>query len=155
MEDPEGFSTAQVERLTGIGAKTLHFWDRSGFMSPSIVQAHGTGSRRIYSFRDLVALRVAAQLRDAGISLQSLRKVMSALREIHGLEQPLAETYLVTNGRDVFEKRGDDVMSVLREPGQSVFSFVIDLTRTVEMLHDEIGKTRSLYEFTSTSTMGL
>ncbi len=138
MVGPEGFSTVQVERLTGIGAKTLHFWDRSGFLSPSLVAAHGTGSRRIYSFRDLVALRVAAQLRDAGISLQSLRKVMSALREMHGLEQPLAETYLVTNGHDVFEKHGEDVMSVLRQPDQVMFSFVIDLSRTVETLQEAI-----------------
>ena len=140
MAEPEGFSTAQVERLTSIGAKTLHFWDRSGFLSPSVVQAHGTGSRRIYSFRDLVALRVAGQLRDAGISLQSLRKVVSALRDMHGLEQPLAETYLVTNGHDVFEKHGDDVMSVLRQPGQAMFSFVIDLSRTVEALHEAMSK---------------
>lgn len=134
----EGYSTAQVERLTGIGAKTLHFWDRSGFLSPSVVAAHGTGSRRIYSFRDLVALRVAAQLRDAGISLQSLRKLVSAVREMRGLEQPLAETYLVTNGVDVFEKHGEDVMSVLRQPGQAVFSFVIDLSRTVDSLRQAI-----------------
>jgi DNA-binding transcriptional MerR regulator len=140
MEEPKGFSTTQVERLTSIGAKTLHFWDRSGFISPSIVQANGTGSRRIYSFRDLVALRVAAQLRDAGISLQSLRKVVLALRDMHDLEQPLAETYLVTNGHEVFEKHGEDVMSVLRQPGQAMFSFVIDLTRTVEMLQEKIRK---------------
>ncbi len=143
MEEPKGFSTTQVERLTSIGAKTLHFWDRSGFISPSIVQANGTGSRRIYSFRDLVALRVAAQLRDAGISLQSLRKVVLALQDMHGLQQPLAETYLVTNGHDVFEKHGDDVMSALRQPGQAMFSFVIDLTRTVEMLQDEIRRTET------------
>ncbi|NMP24627.1 MerR family transcriptional regulator [Sulfobacillus harzensis] len=136
----EGYSTAQVERLTGIGAKTLHFWDHSGFVSPSVVGAHGTGSRRIYSFRDLVALRVAAQFRDAGISLHSLRKVVTVLREMRGLEQPLPETYLVTNGVDVFEKHGEDVMSVLRQPGQAVFSFVIDLARTVETLREAIQK---------------
>ncbi|AEJ38631.1 MerR family transcriptional regulator [Sulfobacillus acidophilus TPY] len=143
MSEAEGFSAAQVERLTGINAKTLHFWDRSGFLSPSLVQAHGTGSRRVYSFRDLVALRVAAQLRDAGISLQSLRKVVAVLRDMRSLENPLAETYLITNGHDVFEKRGDEVMSVLRQPGQSVFSFVIDLTRTVEQLQADIRQTHT------------
>ena len=138
MGEPEGFSTAQVERLTGIGAKTLHFWDRSGFLSPSIVGAHGTGSRRIYSFRDLVALRVAAQLRDAGISLQSLRKVVATLHEIHGLEQPLAETYLVTNGHDVFASNGNELMSVLRQPGQEAWAFVVDIHAVVTKLKHEI-----------------
>ncbi len=135
---PEGFSTAQVEQLTSIGAKTLHFWDRSGFLSPSVVGAHGTGSRRIYSFRDLLALRVAAQLRDAGISLQSLRKVVSALREMHGVEQPLAETYLVTNGHDVFERKGNELMSVLRQPSQGAWAFVIDIHTVVTELKHEI-----------------
>jgi len=138
MVEPSGFSTSQVERLTGIGAKTLHFWDRSGFLSPSLVQAHGTGSRRVYSFRDLVALRVAAQLREAGISLQSLRKVMAVLRDMRHLENPLAETYLITNGHDVLEKRGDEIMSVLRQPGQPMFSFVIDVSRVVDSLRQEI-----------------
>lgn len=138
MVEPEGFSTAQVERLTGVGAKTLHFWDHSGFLSPSVVGAHGTGSRRMYSFRDLIALRVASQLRDAGISLQSLRKVVTVLREMHGLEQPLAETYLVTNGQDVFERAGNELMSVVRQPGQGAWAFVVDIHAVVTELQHEI-----------------
>lgn len=134
----EGFSVAQVKQFTGVGSKTLHFWDRSGFLSPSVQGAQGTGTRRVYSFRDLVALRVAAQLRDAGISLQSLRKVVAVLSEMRGLEQPLAETYLVTNGHDVFERRGEAVLSLLRQPGQPVFSFVIDLSRTVSALREAL-----------------
>lgn len=141
--DVDGFSVSQVERLTGVNRKTLHFWDHSGFLSPSIVQAHGTGSRRIYSFRDVVALRVTAQLRETGISLQSLRMVVDRLRTMHGLEHPLAETYLVTNGHDVFERRGDEVMSVLRAPGQVMFAFVIDLTRTVNALRTDIQEMRA------------
>ena len=139
-----GFSVAQVERLTGIGSKTLHFWDRSHFLSPSIVQAHGTGSRRIYSFQDLVALRVAAQLREAGISLQSLRKVVAALRELRGLDQPLAETYLVTNGHDVFAKRGTELLSLLKQPGQQHWAFIIDLTGTVSALKKDVARLRSV-----------
>jgi len=141
--DVDGFSVSQVERLTGVNRKTLHFWDHSGFLSPSTVQAHGTGSRRIYSFRDVVALRVTAQLRETGISLQSLRMVVDRLRTMHGLEQPLAETYLVSNGHDVFERRGDEVMSVLRALGQACFAFVIDLSRTVDTLRESIQNSHS------------
>jgi DNA-binding transcriptional MerR regulator len=82
-----GYSVSQVERLTGINRKTLHFWDRTGFLSPSVRAAHGTGSRRLYSFRDLVALKVAAQLRDAGVSLQSLR-IVAAGRDLPGDGRP-------------------------------------------------------------------
>lgn len=133
----EGFSVSQVERLTGVNRKTLHFWDHSGFLSPSLQAAHGTGSRRLYGFRDLVALRVAAQLRNAGISLQSLRMVTERLRSLTDLENPLAETYLVTDGVDVWERRGDELLSWLREPGQRFFSFVIDIPKTVlSIQHD-------------------
>ncbi len=138
VEEPLGFSTAQVERLTGIRAKTLHFWDHSGFISPSILRAHGTGTGRVYSFRDVVALRVAAQLRHAGISLQSLRKIVAVLRQLEDLEQPLAEIFLVAIGEDVYAKQGNELLSVFRSPGQACFSFVIDLARTVQMLHDDI-----------------
>lgn len=140
----QGFSVAEITRLTGVTAKTLHFWDRSGFLSPSLVQANGTGSRRIYDFRDLVAIRVAAQLRAAGISLQSLRKVVDLLRSMGDLDQPLAETYLVTDGHDVYAKRGEELLSLLRQPRQQVFAFVIDITHTVERLRDEIRALRQV-----------
>lgn len=134
----EGFTVSQVERLTGVNRKTLHFWDHSGFLSPSLQRAHGTGSRRLYSFRDLVALRVAAQLRKAGISLQSLRAVTERLKTLTDLDNPLAETYLVTDGVDVWERRGDELLSWLREPGQRFFSFVIDIPKTVQAVRQDI-----------------
>lgn len=134
----EGFTVSQVERLTGVNRKTLHFWDHSGFLSPSVQAAHGTGSRRLYSFRDLVALRVAAQLREAGISLQSLRVVTERLTTLTDLDNPLAETYLVTDGVDVWERRGDALLSWLREPGQRFFSFVIDIPKTVQAVRQDI-----------------
>jgi len=134
----KGFSSSQVEQLTGIGVKTLHFWDRSGFLSPSVGQAHGSGSRRIYSFQDLVALRVAAQLREAGISLQALRKIVAVLRDMQGLDHPLSEAFLVTNGRDVYVKRGADLVSVLRQRDQLYWAFVIDVGKTIRALRRDI-----------------
>lgn len=138
----DGFSVGDVTRVTGVSAKTLHFWDRSGFISPSLMQARGTGTRRIYDFRDLVAIRVAAQLRAAGISLQALRKVLELVRSIGEWEQPLAEMYLVTDGRDVFAKRGEELLSLLRQPRQQVFAFVIDLRQTVETLRADVDQLR-------------
>lgn len=140
----EGFSVAQVERLTGLGSKTLHFWDRSHFLSPSVEQAHGTGSRRIYSFHDVVALRITAQLRSAGISLQSLRKVVTTLQAMHGLDRPLVQTFLVTNGCDVFAKQGEELLSLLKQPGQPHWAFVVDLSGTVGHLKKEIEQLRSV-----------
>jgi DNA-binding transcriptional MerR regulator len=128
------FTAGQASRLSGVRYRTLDYWATSHFLPPSAQTAEGTGTQRGYTFLDLVQLRVAKRLRDAGISLQGLRKVQQRLKQEHSLEAPFAETYLVTNGRDVFEvKRGrDDVWSLLREPGQCGFPWIIlDLSQTV------------------------
>lgn len=138
-----GFSTPEVEKLSGVDRKSLHYWDRTGFLSPSIVRASGTGSRRIWGFRDVVAARVARELRDAGIPLQSLRKVVEFLRSSEGVEQPFAESFLVTDGQDIYLKQGEAILSVLRAPGQACFFFVVDLSRTVAELKEEVEKLRA------------
>jgi DNA-binding transcriptional MerR regulator len=131
----EGFRTPQVAQLTGVNAKTLHYWDVSGFISPSIAPSRGTGTRRVYSFQDLVALRVARELRAAGISLQGLREVVSFLRRSKDVRHPMAEAFLVTDGKDVFTRQGNALLSVLRKPGQGLLFQVVNLTRTVNELH--------------------
>jgi hypothetical protein len=83
-----------------------------------------------YSFLDLVAIRVACELRDAGISLQSLRKVVAFLCSEKGLSSPtaaLASTQLITDGHDVFEVvdiRKAVMLSALRKPGQRMLLVV-------------------------------
>jgi len=117
-----------------VAYRTLDYWASSGFLSPSTQAAEGKGTWRGYSFLDIVQLRVAQRLREAGISLQGLRKVQQRLRQERTLDTPLAQTYLLTNGRDVFEvKRGQrEVWSLLRQPGQRGFPWVIlDLSETV------------------------
>jgi len=131
---PGAFTAGQACRLSGVPYRTLDYWASSGFLPPNAQAAEGAGTWRGYTFRDIVQLRVAKRLRDAGISLQGLRKVKQRLQEERQLEAPFAETYLVTNGRDVYEvKRGKDaVWSLLGEPGQRSFPWVIlDLSQTV------------------------
>jgi DNA-binding transcriptional MerR regulator len=124
MDSKRGFTVSQALQVAGLTRPTLHYWDRTGFLRPSLGRA--------YSFQDLVALRVARQLRHAGISLQALRRLVALLRTKKGLVSPLAETYLVTDGHDVYEKQGDaGLSSVLRNPGQGCLFYVLDLGRTV------------------------
>src|SRR5215475_4319510 len=136
-----GFTAKQVVALTGVPYKRLDSWAKSGFLIPSIAEADGTGSRRLYSFQDLVTLRTAKILRDAGISLQGLRKVVQFLRDTHGTEQPLAHTRLIVAGDDVLMVQTDgELMSVLRYPGQHVLRVIVDLGRLVQALHEEVNK---------------
>lgn len=140
----EGFTAKQVVTLTGVPYKRLDSWANSGFLVPSIAAADGTGSRRLYSFQDLVALRTAKILRDAGISLQGLRSVMRFLRDTQGIEQPLVQTRLIVAGDDVLMVQSDgDLMSVLRHPGQHVLRVVVDLGRLIQLLHEDIAKLRA------------
>lgn len=135
------FTSGQVCRLTGVPYRTLDYWASSGFLSPSAQAADGTGTWRFYTFLDLVQLRVAKRLRDAGISLQGLRIVQERLRQERNLDAPLAQTYLLTNSRDVFEvKRGrNEVWSMLRQPGQRSFPWIIlDLTHTVAEVREAV-----------------
>src|ERR1041384_2470738 len=114
------WTAGQVARLSGVPYRTVDYWATTGFIPPSVQAAHGRGQWRGYAFRDLVQLRVAKRLRDAGISLQGLRKINACLQEESGLEAPLADMYLVTNGRDVYEVRcgKDAVWSLVQAPGQ-------------------------------------
>src|SRR5205823_4600908 len=110
MDAVRRFTTSQAARLAGLKYATVDYWDRTGFLSPSVAPATGKGSDRLYAFQDLVALRVARELRAAGVSLQCLREVVQFLRDQRGVECPLAESYLVTDGKDVYVRDGDAVL---------------------------------------------
>jgi DNA-binding transcriptional MerR regulator len=136
-----GFQVADVVRLTGVNRKSLHYWDRTGFLKPSISSPNGAGSKRVYAFQDVVAARVALQLRTAGISLQAVRRVVQFLRLRKGLQNPLAENVLLTDGSDVYLKEDNaPLKSVLRSPGQGHL-FMVDLNPIVAELR---GATRRL-----------
>jgi DNA-binding transcriptional MerR regulator len=92
-----------VSRVTGATIKQLIHWDRTGLVQPSVAQASGKGSRRLYSFLDVLAIKTAVTLRREGISLGKVKRCLKFLREHHpDVEQPLASLNLVTDGASVF-----------------------------------------------------
>lgn len=133
-----GFPVRQAVRLSGVPYRTLDFWANTRLVVPSIAQSAGKGSERIYSFQDVVALRVARSLREAGISLQSLRKVVRYLQQREGLDSPLSGTFLASDGHDVYEVRGDEISSLLRRPGQISFAWVLDLVGIIEEVRSQM-----------------
>jgi DNA-binding transcriptional MerR regulator len=137
-----GFTPRQVMHLTGVPYSTLNLWAKNGLVQPSVASGTGTGNERVYSFSDLIALKVAFELRKAGVTTASLKKVVQFLRENEGLDQPLANARLVVSGRDVLVvKNSNDLVSALSQPGQSCLSFVVDLPRTLGELTDIANKT--------------
>jgi DNA-binding transcriptional MerR regulator len=124
----EGFTAHQASRLTGCTPRQLRYWDQIGLVEPSIQKTGGRpGVPRMYSFRDLVALRVVKSLLDGGMSLQKVRRSWDFLNKRAGLDDHLAEVKLVTDGKSVFRvvRREGEVLDALRE-GQMAFFVAID-----------------------------
>jgi DNA-binding transcriptional MerR regulator len=131
----EGFTAQQACRLTDCTAHQLRYWDRVGLIQPSIQGTGGRpGKRRLYSFRDLVALRVVKSLLDNGMSVQRVRRAWDYLRRTADMDNHLAEVKLVTDGQSIFKVASDEgeLIDALRE-GQLAFFVAIDeITREVE-----------------------
>ena len=76
-----GYSGTQTAKIVGITYRQLDYWARTDLLKPSLAEATGSGSRRLYSYRDLLELRIIKTLLDAGIKLESVRDVFNNLRE--------------------------------------------------------------------------
>jgi predicted RNase H-like HicB family nuclease len=119
-----GYGASAVLQLIGISYRQLDHWARTGLVRSSVKQASGRGSRRVYSFQDLVALRVVGQLREAGVSVQTIRKAVAYLK-LHD-EQPLSTLNLVGHGNKVFSLTDDPSKLVeASENGQVVMSISV------------------------------
>jgi predicted RNase H-like HicB family nuclease len=113
--------------ITGLSYRQLDYWDRTHFIKPSLQEARGTGSARLYSFADLVQLRVAKMLRDKGISLQKIRRCLSYLKkQAPEVQKPLARLHFLTDGESVFVLTKDpQVMVDTLRGGQFVLSLAL------------------------------
>jgi DNA-binding transcriptional MerR regulator len=118
----EGYRGPTVCKLIGITYRQLDYWARTGLLRPSVADARGSGSKRLYSYRDLVELKVIKQLLDAGISLQSARRAVDCLRQNLGVDLASAKLVL-TEGRSVLAQTNGEVVDLLAG-GQGVFNIV-------------------------------
>jgi DNA-binding transcriptional MerR regulator len=124
----EGFTAEQASRLTHCTAHQLRYWDRINLVKPSVQSTGGRpGVRRLYSFRDLISLRVIRSLLDGGMSLQRVRRAIEYLRKKAGLDQHLSDVKLVTDGVSIFKLVRDDneLLDALKE-GQMAFFLALD-----------------------------
>jgi DNA-binding transcriptional MerR regulator len=106
-----------------ISYRQLDYWARTGLVVPSVRDASGSGTQRLYSFRDMVVLKVVKRLLDAGVSLQNIRKAIDALRS-RGAED-LAQITLISDGTTVYECRSPEEVVDLLQGGQGVFGIAI------------------------------
>ncbi|OHB38254.1 MAG: hypothetical protein A2060_00690 [Planctomycetes bacterium GWA2_50_13] len=126
-EEMANFNTKAVCNVIGITPRQVQYWDETNFVKPSIRQATGHGSSRLYSFLDLVQMRVAKALLDGGVSLQKIRKSLEFLRtRAPEVRSPLAEMRFITDGDAIFvlTKDRDKIVDAL-QGGQLVFSIAL------------------------------
>jgi DNA-binding transcriptional MerR regulator len=120
-----GYRAPQVCRLVGITYRQLDYWARTGLLRPSLQEAQGSGSQRLYSFVDIVQLKVVKRLLDAGMSLKKIRFAVDILREQLESDRPLADVTLLSDGQTIYAAHSpDEVVDVFRR-GQGVFGIAI------------------------------
>ncbi|MBW3086280.1 putative HTH-type transcriptional regulator [Austwickia sp. TVS 96-490-7B] len=118
-----GYRGPTAQRAAGITYRQLDYWARTGLVEPSIREAAGSGSARLYSFRDVLVLKVVKRLLDTGVSLQQIRVAVEHLRE-RGVDD-LAQITLMSDGASVYECTSTDEVIDLVQGGQGVFGIAV------------------------------
>jgi DNA-binding transcriptional MerR regulator len=136
----EGFTAAQACELTGCTPHQLRYWDKVGLVEPSIQTTNGRpGRRRIYSFRDLVGLRVVKSLLDNGLSIQRVRRAWDYLRRTGDMEEQLSNVKLITDGQSIFAVAHDEaeILDALR---QGQLAFFVKIDEIAQDVEDDVTK---------------
>lgn len=116
----QGFSGKRTAEIVDITYRQLDYWARTDLVRPSMAEASGSGSRRLYSYRDLLELKVIKSLLDAGIRLEQVRKVFAYMR--NSLGEDVASANLVIDGSNsVLVNTGEELIDLLQN-GQGVLN---------------------------------
>jgi DNA-binding transcriptional MerR regulator len=119
----EGFRGPQVCKIVGISYRQLDYWARTKLVPPSIRPAQGSGSQRLYSFNDLVDLKLIKNLLETGVSLQRVRE---AIEYLHELGHDLTGVTIASDGTSVYALKSPEEVYDLLKGGQGVFGIAID-----------------------------
>ena len=160
MKDVQGYRAPQVCKIVGITYRQLDYWARTGLLKPSIQTAKGSGSQRLYSFGDVVQLRVVKRLLDAGMSLNKIRQAIKILRgRMDTTADPLADVTLLSDGKTIYAAHSaDEVFDVFRR-GQGVFGIAVgpvqaELEGQIHQLFPELDETGTAATVAATGEVG-
>jgi len=118
-----GYRGPTACKAAGITYRQLDYWARTGLVEPTVRGATGSGTQRLYGFRDVLVLRVVKRLLDSGVSLQQIRSAVEHLRE-RGVDD-LSRITLMSDGASVYECTSDDEVIDLVQGGQGVFGIAL------------------------------
>ena len=118
-----GYRGVTACSAAGISYRQLDYWARTGLVEPSIRTASGSGTQRLYGFRDILVLKVVKRLLDAGVSLQNIRTAVDHLRN-RGVTE-LERITLMSDGASIYECASPDEIIDLLQGGQGVFGIAV------------------------------
>ena len=122
MSKEQGYSGDEARKIVGITYRQLDYWARTELIRPSLSAASGSGTRRRYSYRDLLKLKAVKALIDAGIRLALIRRVFEFLEE--KLDEDVVQVNLVIQGSSVMVQRGEEEIIDLLHNGQGVLNIL-------------------------------
>src|SRR3954469_11286044 len=123
LDEQLGYRGPTACKAAGITYRQLDYWARTGLVEPSVRAATGSGTQRLYSFRDILVLKVVKRLLDTGVSLQQIRVAVGHLRD-RGVDD-LAQITLMSDGASVYECMSADEVVDLVQGGQGVFGIAL------------------------------
>jgi DNA-binding transcriptional MerR regulator len=138
MVEEQGYRVPEVTRVVGISYRQLDYWARTGLVRPSIRDAGGSGTQRLYSFQDLLQLKVIKKLLDTGVELRRIRKAVDHLKAMG--ESPHGVT-LMSDGERIYEAATPEAVVDLLAQGQGVFAIAVD--KVWDDLEGELQKPKS------------
>ena len=118
-----GYRGASACSAAGISYRQLDYWARTGLVEPTVRGASGSGSSRLYGFKDILVLKIVKRLLDTGVSLQNIRSAVTHLRE-RGIED-LTRITLMSDGASIYECTSSEEIFDLLQGGQGVFGIAI------------------------------
>ena len=123
LPEDAGFRGPTACAAAGITYRQLDYWARTQLVEPTVRSATGSGTQRLYSFKDILLLKIIKRLLDAGVSLQQIRIAIDHLRE-RGTDD-LTQVTLMSDGASVYECRSADEVIDLLQGGQGVFGIAV------------------------------
>ena len=139
MEE-RGYRGPQTCKIVGITYRQLDYWTRTGLVEPTIQAATGSGSQRLYSFNDLLQLKVVKSLTDAGASLQKVRQAIDYVRD--HLDDDWSKVTIVTDGAGVYACTSDAQVVDLLRKGQGVLGAIVAVDKVREQLQGTLRELR-------------
>ena len=126
----QGYTGPEVCKITGISYRQLDHWTTTNLISASLRNIKGSGFHRIYSFNDIILVKLVKKLRTAGISLQKIRLALKNVNKILGSKKNISDVSLFSDGTSIFVVTENDQMIDLLKRGQAVFGISLGPVHT-------------------------